>query len=83
MTESLEEYFDNTEKIMKRMCNSVDAGIYTMNEGIDLFLEGEDKRWEEYMKEHRSPQIKIETPEGYEIWKYDIETFEPIFRKKR
>jgi hypothetical protein len=55
-----------------------------------IFNDGGDNIAKRYMaedlkllKKHNITLPTIDIPEGYEIWKYDVETFEPIFRKKQ
>jgi len=79
----MKEHLEELDRLMHRYNNSVIQGIYTMDESVDLFMKDSDKLWDEYKKEFYASYEPTKIPEGYEIWKYDIETFEPIFRKKQ
>jgi len=74
----MEKKFD---KLLQRYENSIKSGIYTLEVAADLLFIDHMKLIDEEIE--RTPVEPIQTPEGYEIWKYDIETFEPIFRKKQ
>jgi hypothetical protein len=70
------------DRLLHRYDNSVKQGIYTMDEASDLLFKDHMKIIDKRVNAEVE-RMKTTIPEGYEIWKYDIKTFEPIFRKKQ
>jgi hypothetical protein len=65
-------YLEESSKLREKICNDGKGNISERYFKEDLKL----------IKKHNITFPPIPIPEGYEVWKYDIETFEPILRKK-